>query len=146
MKTLDKIPTTKIQRASKIMSTGVKVGGNYLKYYGKKLVNSETTKDELNESNAEDIYDSLKSLKGSALKVAQMLSMEKNILPKAYVDKFSLSQFQVPPLSAALVRKTFKHYFGDTPESLFDSFDAHSVAAASIGQVHKAMKDVKNWR
>ncbi len=143
MKTLDKIPTTKIQRASKIMSTGVKVGGNYLKYYGKKLVNSETTKDELNESNAEDIYDSLKSLKGSALKVAQMLSMEKNILPKAYVDKFSLSQFQVPPLSAALVRKTFKHYFGDTPESLFDSFDAHSVAAASIGQVHKATKDGK---
>lgn len=143
MKTVDKIPSSKIQRASKIMSTGVKVGGNYLKYYSKKFVNSETTKDELNESNAEDIYDSLKSLKGSALKVAQMLSMEKNILPKAYVDKFSLSQFQVPPLSAPLVRKTFKHYFGDTPESLFDSFDAQSVAAASIGQVHKATKDGK---
>ena len=63
MKTIDKIPTNKIQRASKLMTTGVKVGGNYLKYYGKKLVNSETTKDELNESNAEDIYDGLKNLK-----------------------------------------------------------------------------------
>ena len=73
MKTIDKIPTNKIQRASKLMTTGVKVGGNYLKYYSKKLVNSETTKDELNESNAEDIYDSLSELKGSALKVAQML-------------------------------------------------------------------------
>lgn len=141
MKTLDKIPTNKIQRASKLMTTGVKVGGNYLKYYGKKLVNSEHTKDELNESNAEDIYDSLKNLKGSALKVAQMLSMEKNIMPKAYVEKFSLAQFQVPPLSAPLVRKTFKRYFGDTPESLFDTFNAESVAAASIGQVHKATKD-----
>ena len=80
MKTIDKIPTNKIQRASKLMTTGVKVGGNYLKYYGKKLVKSEHTKDELNESNAEDIYDSLKNLKGSALKVAQMLSMEKNIM------------------------------------------------------------------
>ncbi|SRX55380.1 AarF/ABC1/UbiB kinase family protein [Aequorivita sp. CIP111184] len=144
MKTIDKIPTNKIQRASKLMSTGVKVGGNYLKYYGKKLVNSETTRDELNESNAEDIYDGLKNLKGSALKVAQMLSMEKNIMPKAYVEKFSLAQFQVPPLSAPLVRKTFKKYFGDTPESLFDTFDAESVAAASIGQVHKATKDGKN--
>ncbi|TXD72042.1 ABC1 kinase family protein [Aequorivita antarctica] len=144
MKTIDKIPTNKIQRASKLMTTGVKVGGNYLKYYGKKLVNSETTKDELNESNAEDIYDGLKNLKGSALKVAQMLSMEKNIMPKAYVEKFSLAQFQVPPLSAPLVRKTFKKYFGDTPESLFDTFDAESVAAASIGQVHKATKDDKN--
>lgn len=143
MKTIDKIPTNKIQRASKLMTTGVKVGGNYLKYYGKKLVNSETTKDELNENNAEDIYDGLKNLKGSALKVAQMLSMEKNIMPKAYVEKFSLAQFQVPPLSAPLVRKTFKKYFGDTPESLFDTFNAESVAAASIGQVHKATKDGK---
>ncbi|WP_042492434.1 ABC1 kinase family protein [Aequorivita sublithincola] len=144
MKTIDKIPTNKIQRASKLMTTGVKVGGNYLKYYGKKLVNSEHTKDELNESNAEDIYDSLKNLKGSALKVAQMLSMEKNIMPKAYVEKFSLAQFQVPPLSAPLVRKTFKKYFGDTPESLYDTFNAESVAAASIGQVHKAKKDGKD--
>lgn len=144
MKTIDKIPTNKIQRASKLMTTGVKVGGNYLKYYGKKLVNSEHTKDELNESNAEDIYDSLKNLKGSALKVAQMLSMEKNIMPKAYVEKFSLAQFQVPPLSAPLVRKTFKKYFGDTPESLYDTFNAQSVAAASIGQVHKATKDGKD--
>ena len=144
MKTIDKIPTNKIQRASKLMTTGVKVGGNYLKYYGKKLVNSETTKDELNESNAEDIYDGLKNLKGSALKVAQMLSMEKNIMPKAYVEKFSLAQFQVPPLSAPLVRKTFIKYFGNTPESLFDTFNAESVAAASIGQVHKATKDGKN--
>ena len=143
MKTIDKIPTNKIQRASKLMSTGVKVGGNYLKYYGKKFVNSDHTKEELNESNAEDIYDSLKNLKGSALKVAQMLSMEKNIMPKAYVEKFSLAQFQVPPLSAPLVRKTFKKYFGDTPESLFDTFNAESVAAASIGQVHKATKNGK---
>jgi len=144
MKTIDKIPTNKIQRASKLAVTGVKVGGNYLKYYSKKLVNSETTKDQLNESNAEDIYDGLKSLKGSALKVAQMLSMEKNIMPKAYVEKFSLAQFQVPPLSAPLVRKTFKKYFGDTPESLYDTFNAESVAAASIGQVHKATKDGKD--
>lgn len=143
MKTIDKIPTNKIQRASKLMTTGVKVGGNYLKYYGKKFVNSDHTKDELNESNAEDIYDSLKDLKGSALKVAQMLSMEKNIMPKAYVEKFSLAQFHVPPLSSPLVRKTFIKYFGDTPESLYDTFNAESVAAASIGQVHKATKDGK---
>jgi predicted unusual protein kinase regulating ubiquinone biosynthesis (AarF/ABC1/UbiB family) len=69
--------------------------------------------------------------------------MEKNIMPKAYVEKFSLAQFQVPPLSAPLVRKTFKQYFGQYPESLFDRFEAESVAAASIGQVHKATRDGK---
>ncbi|MBT4904130.1 MAG: AarF/ABC1/UbiB kinase family protein, partial [Flavobacteriaceae bacterium] len=82
-------------------------------------------------------------LKGSALKVAQMLSMEKNLLPSAYVDKFSLAQFSVPPLSGPLVRKTFKEYLGNYPEDIFETFTAESVNAASIGQVHKATKKGK---
>ncbi|MEP0214565.1 MAG: AarF/UbiB family protein [Cellulophaga sp.] len=139
MKTIDKIPTSKIQRASKLVTTGAKVGVNYLKYYGDKLTKTEMeAKERLNKNNAEDIYDSLKQLKGSALKVAQMLSMEKSILPQAYVEKFSLAQFSVPPLSAPLVQKTFKKYFGKTPNEIFDTFNVNSVNAASIGQVHYA--------
>jgi len=143
MKKIDSIPTGKIERVSKLVTTGVKVGGNYLKYYGEKVVNPSLTKDKLHENNAADIYDGLKELKGSALKVAQMLSMEKNLLPQSYVDKFSLSQFSVPPLSAPLVRKTFKTYFKQYPEELFDSFSPDSINAASIGQVHKAKKNGK---
>lgn len=143
MKTLDRIPTSKIERAGQLVKTGFKVGGNYLAYYGERIVNPSLTKEKLNENNAEDIYDGLKNLKGSALKVAQMLSMEKNILPRAYVDKFSLSQFSVPPLSAPLVRKTFKKYLGKFPEEIYDSFTPDSINAASIGQVHKATKDGK---
>ncbi|BAO76930.1 ABC1 kinase family protein [Winogradskyella sp. PG-2] len=146
MKTIDSIPISKISRASKLVSTGAKVGVNYIKYYGDKMVNSkEDAKERLNQNNAEDIYDSLKKLKGSALKVAQMLSMEKSILPQAYVEKFSLSQFSVPPLSPPLVIKTFKKYFGQHPEDLFDTFNATSVNAASIGQVHIAEKDGKKF-
>ena len=143
MKTLDHIPTGKIERAGKLVSTGARVGGNYLKFYAEKLVNPELTRDKLNEDNAEDIYNGLKSLKGSALKVAQMLSMEKNLLPRAYVEKFSLAQFSVPPLSAPLVRKTFMKYQGKYPEEIFDTFSRESINAASIGQVHKATLDDK---
>ncbi|PKB16601.1 AarF/ABC1/UbiB kinase family protein [Flavobacterium sp. 5] len=143
MKSIDYIPTSKIERATKLVQTGAKVGVNYLKYYGEKMVNSDLTRDKLNEDNAEDIYDGLKNLKGSALKVAQMLSMDKSFLPQAYVDKFSLSQFSVPPLSAPLVLKTFKTNFGKTPYEIFDEFNANSVNAASIGQVHLAVKDGK---
>jgi predicted unusual protein kinase regulating ubiquinone biosynthesis (AarF/ABC1/UbiB family) len=134
MKTIDSIPTGKISRATRLVRTGVKVGINQLKYYGDTLVDPQNAKEKLNQNNASDIYDGLKNLKGSALKVAQMLSMEKNILPKAYVEQFSLAQFSVPPLSAPLVRKTFYKYFGKHPES---------IAAASIGQVHQATKDGK---
>jgi predicted unusual protein kinase regulating ubiquinone biosynthesis (AarF/ABC1/UbiB family) len=143
MKTIDYIPTSKIQRATKLVQTGAKVGVNYLKYYGEKMVNSDLNRDKLNENNAEDIYDGLKSLKGSALKVAQMLSMDKSFLPQAYVEKFSLSQFSVPPLSAPLVLKTFKTNFGKSPYEIFDEFNATSVNAASIGQVHQAIKNGK---
>ncbi|WP_395053282.1 ABC1 kinase family protein [Flavobacterium sp.] len=144
MKTIDRIPTNKIDRASQLVKTGFKVGGNYIAYYGEKIVNPKLNKDKLNENNAEDIYDGLKNLKGSALKVAQMLSMDKSIMPQQYVDKFSLSQFSVPPLSAPLVRKTFKKYFGKFPEELYDTFSPDAMNAASIGQVHKATKDGKN--
>ncbi len=144
MKTLDKIPTGKIERAGQLVKTGLKVGTNYVAYYGEKLVNPSVSRDKLNESNAEDIYDGLKNLKGSALKVAQMLSMDKSIMPQQYVDKFSLSQFSVPPLSAPLVRKTFKKYLGQYPENLYDTFTPDASNAASIGQVHKATKDGKN--
>ncbi|MDO6596266.1 lipopolysaccharide core heptose(II) kinase RfaY [Oceanihabitans sp. 2_MG-2023] len=144
MKTIKNIPISKIQRASKLVQTGAKVGVNYLKYFGDKMVNSEEeAKERLDESNATDIYDSLKDLKGSALKLAQMLSMEKNILPQAYVEKFSLSQFSVPPLSAPLVLKTFKKSFGQFPNEIFDAFNSEAINAASIGQVHKAEKDGK---
>ena len=144
MKTIDSIPTGKISRASKLVKTGAKVGVNYIKYYGDKITKTEEeAKQRLNEKNAEDIYDGLKQLKGSALKVAQMLSMEKSILPQAYVEKFSLAQFSVPPLSAPLVSKTFKQYFAKLPSQIYDSFNLNSVNAASIGQVHLAEKDGK---
>lgn len=148
MKTLNKIPTGKLERTSSLLKAGAKVGVNYIKYYGNKITKDKNEDDALktlNEDNATDIYDSLKELKGSALKVAQMLSMEKNILPQAYVDKFSLSQFSVPPLSGALVNKTFRKYFGKGPEEIFDEFTTESVNAASIGQVHRAKKDGQNF-
>ncbi len=132
------IPTSKVERSARFVKTGIKVGGNYIKHYSKKLFNPSLDRTELNEDNAADIYESLSELKGSALKVAQMLSMDKNILPKAYTDKFSQSQYNAPPLSGPLIVQTFKKYFGKTPEQIYDKFDLRSNNAASIGQVHQA--------
>jgi predicted unusual protein kinase regulating ubiquinone biosynthesis (AarF/ABC1/UbiB family) len=138
MKEFQKIPVTKVQRATKFITTGAKIGTNYLKHYSKKLVNSETTRDQLHEDNATDIYNSLSELKGSALKVAQMLSMDKNLLPQAYQQKFAMAQYSAPPLSYPLVVKTFQKYFGKGPEDIFDTFSTKAANAASMGQVHRA--------
>lgn len=145
MKSQDSIPTSKVQRATKFITTGIKIGGNYIKHYVKKAFgqDAEEARQELHEDNARDIYQSLSQLKGSALKVAQMLSMDKNIMPKAYVDKFTMAQYSAPPLSGPLVVKTFKKYFGKTPQEIYDSFEMEATNAASIGQVHTAYKNNK---
>ncbi|RAI87960.1 ABC1 kinase family protein [Algoriphagus yeomjeoni] len=132
------IPVSKVQRAAKFISTGAKVGGNYVKHYAKKMVNPSMDREELHQNNATDIYSSLSQLKGSALKVAQMMSMDKNLLPRAYQDKFTMAQYSAPPLSYPLVVKTFQKYFSKSPDQVFDTFTRSAVNAASIGQVHQA--------
>ena len=143
MKSQTSVPTTKVARASQFVKAGVKVGGNYIKHYSKKLLDPDLSKDELHKDNAADIYNALSELKGSALKMAQMLSMDRGLLPVAYSDKFTMAQYSAPPLSGPLVVKTFRTYFGKSPAQLFDKFDSEAVNAASIGQVHVAWKDGK---
>ncbi len=141
MKEQNSIPTSKVARATKFVQTGVKIGGNYLKHNVKKIIDPSISRDELHQDNASDIYSSLSEMKGSALKVTQMLSMDKGMLPRAYREKFAMSQYSAPPLSGPLVMKTFKKHFGKTPQELFDTFEMNASNAASIGQVHKATKD-----
>lgn len=135
------ISTTKVERAGKFVATGIKVGSNYVKHYSRRLAGQDANRELLHEDNAEDIYETLSELKGSALKVAQMLSMDRGMLPKAYQDKFALSQYNAPPLSGPLVTNTFMRAFGKPPKSLYDSFNMTASNAASIGQVHEATKN-----
>jgi predicted unusual protein kinase regulating ubiquinone biosynthesis (AarF/ABC1/UbiB family) len=143
MKNQDHIPTSKVARATQFVKATAKVGGNYIKHYSKKLIDPSLTKEQLHTDNAEDVYEALSNLKGSALKMAQMMSMDKSLLPKAYSDKFAMSQYSAPPLSGPLVVKTFKGSLGVSPFDIFDEFCMDAANAASIGQVHKAKKDGK---
>jgi predicted unusual protein kinase regulating ubiquinone biosynthesis (AarF/ABC1/UbiB family) len=143
MKSQESIPSSKVARAAQFAKAGVKVGGNYIKHYSKRIFDSSLTKEDLHKENAADVYETLSNLKGSALKVAQMMSMDKNLLPRAYTDKFAMAQYSAPPLSAPLVIKTFKKYFDKSPTEMFDVFNLKAENAASIGQVHQAEKNGK---
>ncbi len=138
MKEQNNIPTGKVQRASKFIRTGAKIGSNYVKHYTRKMFDDSADKSLLHETNARDIYESLSHLKGGALKVAQMMSLDQGILPKAYQEKFTMAQYSAPPLSLPLVAKTFHDQLGKGPYEIFDTFSKNAVNAASIGQVHQA--------
>ena len=136
----EKIAVSKLERAGKLVNAGAKVGANYMKHYARKLVKGAPSRAELDEENAKDIYEAFSSLKGGPLKLAQMLSMGDQVLPKAYIDQFAMAQNRVTPLSLPLIRKTFRKSFGKDPMELFEEFSPEAVNAASIGQVHKARK------
>lgn len=144
MKEQAKIPTGKVQRASRFIRAGAKVGGNVMKHYAKKMFDKELSQDALHASNADDIYKALSQLKGGALKVLQMISLDRNMLPEQYREKFSEAQSSAPPLSYPLIVKTFRQCFDKSPREMFTSFTREAVNAASIGQVHQAeMADKK---
>ncbi|MEM9022476.1 MAG: AarF/ABC1/UbiB kinase family protein [Bacteroidota bacterium] len=141
----EKIAVSKLERAGKLVNAGAKVGANYMKHYAKRLINSDTPRTELEQENAKDIYTAFSELKGGPLKVAQMLSMGEQLLPKAYTQQFAQAQNKVDPLSYPLIRRTFRKAFGQPPEALFDAFSREAVNAASIGQVHKGQIDGQDY-
>lgn len=135
-----------VGRMAALGGAGARVGVNYLKHYGRAMVAAKDEpsrrrlREELDAKNAETVYDTFSKLKGGPLKLAQMLSIDKNLLPAAYARQFAQAQSSVPPLSYPLVAQTFRREFGKAPEELFDHFEKKASHGASIGQVHRAKR------
>jgi predicted unusual protein kinase regulating ubiquinone biosynthesis (AarF/ABC1/UbiB family) len=124
-----------------LAGTGARVGLNYLKHYGRRMVAAVADGAALHEENAEVIYRTFSELKGGPLKLAQMLSIDQNLLPPAYAQQFAQSLHSAPPLSYPLVARTFRRELGRDPLEVFDRFSPEAAHGASIGQVHRAEKD-----
>jgi predicted unusual protein kinase regulating ubiquinone biosynthesis (AarF/ABC1/UbiB family) len=142
--TQDSIRSTPLSRMAELAGTGARVGLNYLKYYGQRAVTPESAatslRADLDEVNARAVYASFSKLKGGPLKLAQMLSIDENLLPPAYAAQFAQAQYSAPPLSWPLVRRTLEREFGQPVEALYDSFTHEAAHGASIGQVHVATR------
>jgi predicted unusual protein kinase regulating ubiquinone biosynthesis (AarF/ABC1/UbiB family) len=120
----------------------IKAGGKHLTHIAcRPFMNSERIKEDrarLDEQTAEIIFDALSQLKGTALKLAQMLSMDSHLLPEPIRKKLARSCHQAPPLGRPLIRKLFLQEFDNPAEKIFADFEPQAFAAASLGQVHRA--------
>lgn len=137
------LPLGKRARFSKTSKTVLKVSGKHVLYSIKKPFVSNKQKEASQHIHykkiSKDIFKLLSILKGVSLKAAQMMSMDLELLPKEFNDELKKTCYKVPPLNRALVRKGIQSEFGKSPETLFSTFTSTAFAAASIGQVHKAI-------
>ncbi len=78
-------------------------------------------------------------LGGAWIKLGQMLALRFDLLPTAYCDELFKLLNQVAPFSYEGVREIIRSELGGEPETVFQSFSTESFAAASIGQVHRAV-------
>ena len=83
----------------------------------------------------------LEEVGGSFLKFGQVLSLQPDILPRAYCDALFDLLDRVPSFPFRDVERTFVEDLGRRPSEVFDIFDAQPIASASIGQVHVASLD-----
>lgn len=138
-------PSSKLERGKIFAKTGLKVGTNYAKRYLKKSVGKKETEEEtknFHAENARKVFDEFTKLRGTALKIAQSISMDEGMMPEEFTEVMSEAQYSVPPINKALARTIIKKELGDYPENIFDRFGSEAIAAASIGQVHSAyLKD-----
>jgi predicted unusual protein kinase regulating ubiquinone biosynthesis (AarF/ABC1/UbiB family) len=142
-----KPPTGKIGRALAGGRTAAKVGGQVLTYYAKRPFLSEVdrrlVKQQVTRQSAQTMFQGLSLLRGTALKMAQQLSLEMDLLPEAACRELAKAYHQVPPINRALARKVVQEALGKAPESAFHRFELDAFAAASLGQVHYAENNRK---
>ncbi|WP_057831901.1 ABC1 kinase family protein [Colwellia sp. TT2012] len=101
--------------------------------------NNEQSQQQHEEQIGELVFTVLSQLRGTAIKLSQLLSMETDILPETIRNKLKSACHEVPPINRALVRKQLVQELGNTPKQLFKEFDSQAFSAASIGQVHRAL-------
>ncbi len=130
-------------RNAQLARLGVQVGATYASTSARKIFASSERRIELDHERelrtAGQIADRLGQMKGALMKLGQMASYLDEGLPEPLRLALSQLQSNAPPMSFELAKGAIESELGAPLESLFVVFDPEPIAAASIGQVHKAL-------
>jgi predicted unusual protein kinase regulating ubiquinone biosynthesis (AarF/ABC1/UbiB family) len=143
----DDVPRRAVTRTAKLAGLPIGYAGRAALGFGKRIGgrSAEIVAQEIQQRTAEQVFRVLGELKGGAMKMGQALSIFEAALPPEIAGPYraTLTKLQesAPPLPARTVHQVLAKDLGENWRDNFTDFDDRPVAAASIGQVHRA-----TWR
>jgi predicted unusual protein kinase regulating ubiquinone biosynthesis (AarF/ABC1/UbiB family) len=136
-----RVPTTRFGRLLRLGFTAgeLAIGGVA---EGVRRLTGVTAEDAVNvfltAANAEKLAKRLAGMRGAAMKMGQVLSMESaDILPREFADALAILRDSANTMPDTQIRRVMGREYGKGLENLFEHFDYEPIAAASIGQVHR---------
>ncbi len=139
------IPQRRVSRTARLASLPLGVAGRATMGLGKRIAgkSAEAVTAELQQRTAEQLFTVLGELKGGAMKLGQALSVFEAALPEESAAPYraALTRLQeaAPPMPADVMHRVLAEQFGRSWPGRFQEFNDVPAAAASIGQVHKAV-------
>lgn len=139
---MKKFKTSRLARAAQLGLTVAKASRHFVED-AKKIAQKANVQDILVSTQklaaVKELVESMGEMKGAVMKIGQMISITDDLaLPPEISAIFKKLQKDAPPMDNRQITNVFKREFGKRPEEIFSDFDRKAIAAASIGQVHKA--------
>jgi predicted unusual protein kinase regulating ubiquinone biosynthesis (AarF/ABC1/UbiB family) len=130
-------------RSAKVAKVAGKVAGTHASTAARKVFASADRRVELDDERrlrtAAAVADELGHMKGALMKLGQMASYLDEGLPEPLRQALGQLRSDAPPMSAELAADMVERELGGAPDDIFVEWDPDPIAAASIGQVHRAI-------